>query len=268
MNINFIKSTKVLLTDIAVMTKRNIMHYRRRPQLIVFATIQPIMFFLLMTFVFGGAVASTGDYIQYVAPGIFAQTVLFGTMQTSVGVAEDVMSGMVNRFRSLPVSRSSLLIGRTLADSCRNLFALTLMILVGYVFGFRFQDGIIHAFEGILLILLFGFTFSWVAVNLGLLLRDAEAAQAASFVWIFPLVFISSIFVPTSTMPKWLGIVADHSPVTKIINTVRELAIGSGPAFEGGPPLADGNILISIIWLVGILCIFIPLAIIQFRRLE
>ena len=179
-----------LLSDIGVMTKRNLMHYRRRPQLIVFATIQPIMFFLLMAFVFGGAVSNTADYINFLAPGIFVQTVLFGSTQTTVGLAEDLTSGMVNRFRSLPMARSALLMGRTLADSGRNLFALILMIIVGHLFGFRFQNGFVHAAEAMALVLLFGFAFSWISATIGIWLRDAEAAQAAAFVWIFPLVFI------------------------------------------------------------------------------
>jgi ABC-2 type transport system permease protein/oleandomycin transport system permease protein len=256
------------MSDILVMTKRNLMHYRRRPQLIVFATIQPIMFFLLMAFVFGGAVAGAGDYINYLAPGIFVQTVLFGSSQTTVGLAEDLTSGMVNRFRSLPMSRSALLMGRTLADSGRNLFALSLMIVVGHIFGFRFQDGFVHAGEAILLVLLFGFCFSWISATIGIALRDAEAAQAASFVWIFPLVFISSAFVPTSTMPKWLGVVADLSPVTAVINAARELVLGPGPAFEGGPPLADGSVLVALGWMLAILALFVPLAVRQYRRLE
>lgn len=247
------------LSDVAVMTKRNLLRYRRLPQLVIFSFVQPIMFVLLFAYVFGGAIAtSAGSYINYLLPGILVQTVLFGSMQTGVGLADDVSRGMIDRFRSLPMTRMSVLAGRTITESIRNLFVVTLMTLVGMVIGFRIQHGYIHFLLAVLLIVLFGFAFSWISAAIGLAVKNVETAQTAGFIWVFPLAFASSIFVPVATMKPALRAFAEHTPITYTVNTVRALALGA--------PVGD-NIWYSLAWIVGLLVIFMPLAVNRYRKI-
>ncbi len=198
-------------------------------------------------------------------PGIFVQTAIFGSTQTGVGLAQDLKSGIVDRFRSLPMARSAVLAGRTTADLCRNLFVVVLMIAVGYLVGFRFEAGPLLAIAGVLLAITVGFTFSWISATLGLLIRDVESVQAASFVWIFPLVFASSAFVPIATMPDWLQVWARNNPVTIWVNALRGCTLsGDVTALLGGtrPEL----IAKALAWIVGLLAIFVPLAIRTYRK--
>lgn len=247
-----------LFSDIWQMTKRNLRRYIRTPQLLIFSTIQPIMFTLLFTLVFGGAVSgSSGEYIQFLIPGIMAQTILFGATNTGVGLAEDLKKGIIDRFRSLPMSRSAVLAGRILADSIRNFWVTLIIIAVGYLLGFRIQTSIGEAILGILVIVLVGFVLMWIMATVGLMTKDAETTQAASFVIIFPLTFASSAFVPTETMDNWFRVITENNPVTHAINTTRGL-------------LVTGDYTASfwylLIWIVVILAIFIPLAINQYRK--
>ena len=250
------------LSDIFVLVKRNLLRYVRLPQLLVFSTIQPIMFVLLFAFVFGGAIATPGvDYINYLIPGILVQTVLFGASQTTVGLAEDLSKGIVDRFRSLPMARSAVLAGRTLADSIRNVFVVLLMLLVGALIGFRFQGGLWDSVLSVVVVVLFGFAFSWISALIGLLTKDPETAQVAGFIWIFPLVFASSAFVPVQTMPAWLQTFAEVQPISVTVNAVRYLTSG------GAAPGADAAaVWQSLLWMVAILLVFVPLAVRQYRR--
>lgn len=247
------------ISDVGVMLKRNLMRYRRMPRLIVFSFVQPVMFVLLFAYVFGGAIqTSGGNYIMYLLPGILVQTVLFGSMQTGVGLADDMAQGMIDRFRSLPMSRGAVLAGRTISESIRNLFVMFLMVLVGYAIGFRIEHGYGRFFLGMLLTVLFGFAFSWVSATIGLAVKDPETAQSAGFVWVFPLAFASSIFVPLETMKQGIRVFAEHNPISYTVNTVRALALGT--------PIGD-NLLYSLIWIFALLAVFIPLAINRYRKI-
>jgi len=246
-------------SDIGVMTKRNMMSYVRLPQLLVFSTIQPVMFLLLFAYVFGGAINTPGtDYINFLIPGIIVQTVIFGSTMTGVGLASDLSKGMIDRFRSLPMARSAVLAGRTISDTIRNIFVVLLMTGVGYIIGFRFQGGFLHALEALAITVLFGFAFSWISATIGLLVREVETAQVAGFVWVFPLVFASSIFVPVESMPAWLEAFAKHSPITVTVNTVRALTLGHS--------VNSSDFWQTLAWIAGMLIVFIPLAVYRYRK--
>jgi ABC-2 type transport system permease protein/oleandomycin transport system permease protein len=245
--------------DAAAVTKRNLYRYIRVPTLLLFSTIQPIMFVLLFTYVFGGAIQVPGvdNYIDFLMAGILVQTVIFGSTQTGVGLAEDMSRGMVDRFRSLPMARSAVLAGRTLSDTVRNLFVVCLMLVVGTLVGFRFHAGVVPAVGAVGLALAFGLAFSWISALIGLSVRDVESAQAAGFVWVFPLVFASSAFVPVATMPGWLQAFADINPVTITVNALRALTLG-------GPTVRP--VLEALAWIAGLLLVFVPLAVNRYRR--
>lgn len=255
---SFMQNLSWTVNDIFTMSDRNLLRYRRLPQLLVFSSIQPVMFLLLFAYVFGGAINVPGhSYIDYLIPGIFIQTALFGSIQTGVGLAEDLSKGLIDRFRSLPMSRSAVLAGRTLADMLRNIFVLMLMTGVGYLIGFRFQNGVFNAIGALALALFFGFAFSWVAASIGLAVKNVETAQVAGFIWVFPLVFASSLFVPTQSMPKVLEAFAKISPVTVTVNTVRVLALGGE---------FTRDLWLSLGYIAGILLVFAPLAVTLYKR--
>ncbi|HVL97978.1 MAG TPA: ABC transporter permease [Egibacteraceae bacterium] len=246
------------ITDTLAMTRRNLLRYVRLPQLLVFSTVQPVMFVLLFAFVFGGAIDVPGvSYIDFLMPGIFVQAVTFGAVQTGVGLADDLSKGMVDRFRSLPMARSAVLAGRTFADTVRNTFVLLLMTAVGYLIGFRIATGWLQALGALALVVGFGLAFSWISATIGMTVGDPESAQASSFVWIFPLVFASSAFVPVETMPGWLQWFAAISPVTMTVDALRGLLLG-GPVMR---PLLG-----SLAWSAGFLALFVPLAVYRYRR--
>jgi ABC transporter DrrB family efflux protein len=249
-------------TDAWVVSGRNLRHFVRQPDLLVFSTIQPIMFVLLFTYVFGGAISHSlppgVSYIDYLLPGILVQSVTFRASQTAVGLSEDLKLGVIDRFRSMPMARSAVLIGRTAADLVRNVLIIVLMIIVGYIIGFRFQAGVAQAIGCIALVSGFGLALSWIFAFVALTVRGAEAAQTAGFVVLFPLVFASSVFVPVSTLPNWLQVVAKVSPVTLAANAARSLALVPGtPSSLGG----------AIAWIVGLLAVFIPLSVWRYRRM-
>lgn len=249
----------ITFSDIAVMTKRNLLRYRRLPRLIVFSSIQPVMFVLLFVYVFGGAIRTPGEsYVNYLIPGILVQTVLFGAMLTGVGLADDLSKGMIDRFRSLPMARSAVLAGRTITESIRNVFVVALITVVGLIIGFRIEHGIGNFLLGMLLTVLFGFAFSWVSATIGLAVKDVETAQTAGFIWVFPLAFASSIFVPIQSMTKGLRAFAEHNPITYTVNVVRALTLGT--------PVGN-DIWYSLAWIVGILIVFIPLAVSRYRKI-
>jgi ABC transporter DrrB family efflux protein len=253
------------LHDVGVMTRRNLLYYLRVPQLLVFSSIQPVMFLLLFTYVFGGSIENTPllmntgiDYINYLLPGILVQTVLFGGQATAVGLSEDLSKGLIDRFRSLPMARSAVLAGRTVADTIRHALVMTLMIVVGFFIGFEFANGIVPTTLALLLILAFGHAGSWIFAYIGMLVKDPETAQVAGFVWIFPLVFASSIFVPTDTMPELLRIFAENQPVSVITIAARELM-----TFDGD---ISSTFFEAVAWVLAIWGVFAALAIRQYRR--
>lgn len=246
------------LSDILVMIRRNLLRYIRLPQLLIFSTIQPVMFLLLFAFVFGGAIKTPGSsYINYLIPGIVVQTVIFGAMQTGVGLADDLSKGLIDRFRSLPMARSAVLAGRTIADMLRNIFVVLLMTTVGFIIGFRFEQSIGRGLLAIGLTVLFGFAFSWISATIGILVKNTETAQVAGFIWVFPLVFASSIFVPVDSMPMWLQAFAKISPITLTVNATRTLVLGG----DFWPPLIH-----SLMWIFGILIVFMLLAVYKYRK--
>jgi ABC transporter DrrB family efflux protein len=246
--------------DTVMVAWRNLLKMKRMPQLVVFATIQPIMFVLLFRYVFGGAITTPGiPYIDYLMPGIFAQTIVFGSMQTGVGLAEDLQAGLIERFRALPMARSAVLAGRTIADLVRNVFVVLLMCVVGFAVGWRVHTDVPSFLGAMLLMLAFGYAMSWVFATVGLIARDAEAAQAASFPILAILTFASSAFVSPETMPSWLQWFAEHQPLSITVDAVRACCIG-------GPTAA--YVVKSIAWSVGIIAVFAPLAVRKYRRVS
>jgi ABC-2 type transport system permease protein len=214
---------------------------------------------VLFRYVFGGAIKTPGvPYQDFLIPGIIVQTVAFGGITTGIGLAEDLQKGVIDRLRSLPMASFAVLAGRTVADIGRNLFSIVLMVVVGFIVGFSFHDAtVIDILAGVALLLLFGFAFSWIAALIGLSVPNAEVAQSAGFIWLFPLTFASSAFVPVSSMPDWLQTFANANPVTVTVNAVRELWLGVP---------AGSDILWSVVWSVGLLAIFAPLATLKYRR--
>ena len=250
------------ITDARVVSVRNLLHFVRQPDLLVFSTIQPIMFVLLFTYVFGGAISHSlppgVSYIDYLLPGILVQSVTFRASMTAIGLSDDLKLGVIDRFRSMPMARSAVLIGRTTADLVRNILIIVLMIIVGYIIGFRFQAGVLQALACIALVSAFGLALSWIFAFVAFTVRSAEAAQSAGFVILFPLVFASSVFVPVSSMPSWLQSFAKASPVTLTANAARSLALVPGtPSSLGG----------AVAWIVGLLAVFIPLSVWRYRRM-
>ena len=255
-----------VVSDALVMTKRNLLRYLRLPNLLVFSTIQPVMFVLLFSYVFGGAIEGAlklqgwpYPYIDFLMAGIFVQAVIFGSMQTGVGLADDLSRGLVDRFRSLPMARSAVLAGRTTSDTVRNVFVVLLMTAVGYAIGFRFHGGFFPALAGLGLAVLFGLAFSWISAFIGMSVRDPESAQAAGFIWVFPLIFASSAFVPIQTMPSWLQALARNNPITHTVNAIRALT-------QGFPVWHD--LWISLAWIIAILLVFVPLSVNRYRQVH
>lgn len=245
--------------DTIVMVKRNLLRIIRLPQLLFFSSVQPIIFLLLFTYVFGGAITRGTEiaYIDFLLPGILVQTAVFGSTQTAIGLTEDLSAGVIDRFRSLPMARSAVLTGRTTADLVRNVAVTLIMLTVGSIIGFRIGGTLLEAALGVTIALLFGFSMSWSMAALGLWVKNAETAQTASFILIFPLVFASSIFVPTASMPGWLQGFAANQPVSVIASTVR--------ALMGGFPVGS-LVLQSLLWIAAILAVFFPLGVRIYRR--
>ncbi|MTV27472.1 ABC transporter permease [Nitriliruptoraceae bacterium ZYF776] len=246
------------ITDALVVAGRNLTHIRRLPQLLVFATIQPVIFVLMFRYVFGGSIEVPGlDYVNYLMPGIFVQTVTFGATQTGVGLADDLQKGLIERFRTLPMARSAVLAGRTLSDLVRNTLVVALMFVVGLLVGFDPQTGLFGVLAAAAIVLFWSFAMSWITALVGLSMPDAESAQTALFPVLFPLVFASSAFVPTEAMPGWLQVWADNQPVSATVDAARAILLGQGGWAEVWPALA---------WSAAIVAVFAPLAIRRYRR--
>jgi ABC transporter DrrB family efflux protein len=258
-----LQSTETNVVDTAVVTWRNLRHFWRQPDLLIFSTIQPVIFVLLFVYVFSGAIGKALppglSYVDYLLPGIFVQSVTFRASQTAVGLSEDLRQGVIDRFRSMPMARSAVLVGRTSADFVRNVLIIGLMIVVGYLVGFRFEAGVLPALGCVALIAAWGIALSWIFAFVSLVVRGAESAQTAGFVILFPLVFASSVFVPVSTLPSWLQSIAKVSPVTLTADAARTFAL------TGGVPDSLGG---SLAWIVGILAVFVPLSVWRYRRMS
>ncbi|WP_236654362.1 ABC transporter permease [Streptacidiphilus anmyonensis] len=239
---------------------RNLVGLVRVPQLLVFSTIQPLVFVLMFRYVFGGVIGRSVvsvPYVDYLMPGIFVQTAVFGAMNTAIGLATDMQTGLMERFRSLPMSRSAVLSGRTLADLARNVFVVALMTAAGFAVGFRLHSSVAAFLAAVLLVMAFGFTMSWIFAVVGLWVGDPETAQAAAFPLLVPLVFASGAFIPVSTMPGWLQAFAQHQPVTRTAQAVRDLVLGTPAA---------SDIWLALAWDAAIIAAFAPLGVWLYRR--
>jgi ABC transporter DrrB family efflux protein len=258
-----LRGAETSFTDTAVVTMRNLRHFWRQPDLLIFSTIQPVMFVLLFVYVFSGAIGKSlpagVSYVDYLLPGIFVQSVTFRASQTAVGLSEDLRLGVIDRFRSMPMARSAVLVGRTTADLVRNILIIGLMIVVGYLVGFSFQAGVLAALGCVAIIAAWGIALSWIFAFVSLVVRGAESAQTAGFVILFPLVFASSVFVPVQTLPDWLQTIAKVSPVTLVANAARTFASTGGVSDSLGWAL---------VWIVGILVVFVPLSVWRYRRMS
>jgi ABC transporter DrrB family efflux protein len=246
------------LADSRVMAARQMRKVLRRPMYVVYLFVQPVILVLLFRYVFGGAINTGVSYVDYLMPGIIVMTAIFGALTTGLGLTEDMAAGVVDRFRSLPIARSAVLVGRTAADLATNFATLIVMLVIGFAVGFRPSEPVYDVVLAFALVLAFAYVFSWISAYVGVTVRNPETAQSVGFIWVFPLVFASSAFVPTDTMPGVLQAFADVNPVTLVVDAARALTIGDGDAL--GPALG------TLAWLAGLLAIFVPLAVRAFRR--
>jgi ABC transporter DrrB family efflux protein len=247
-----------LVTDTLIIAERNLMRLPRSPELLLAFTVQPIMFVLLFRYVVGGAINTGGiPYPEFLIPGIIVQNIAFGGFVTALGLNEDMHKGLIDRFRSLPMSRAAVLAGRTLSDVVSNALSVVVLVVTGLIIGFSFHANILHVLGGVALLLLFGFAFSWVFALVGLLVSTPEAANSAGFIAVFPLTFISSAFVPVHSMPAVLRAFAQVNPFTVTVDAMRELWLGvpSGNSVWG-----------AFVWAVVIIVVFAPLAVARYRR--
>jgi ABC transporter DrrB family efflux protein len=260
-----------IIGDVAVITRRNLLRTVRLPDVLVLSATMPVIFIVMFTYVFGGAIqgalppAAAGSYVNWLLPGLLAQFALFGGSGTASGLAEDLARGVIDRFRSLPMARSAVLVGRTLSDLARSAGTLALLLAVGLAIGFRPQTSFLGLLGALTVGLAFGYAWSWVMALVGLLVRSAEAVQAATYLVVFPLAFTSSVFVPTQTMPGWLQPVAANQPVTVASNALRGLVLGQG-ALPPGRTVA-GQVALALLWAAAITAVFAPLAVRAYRRI-
>lgn len=247
-----------LVSDTFVMAERNLVRLPRSPDLLIGFTIQPVMFVLLFVYVFGGAISTPGyEYVDFLIPGILVQNIAFGGFYTALGLAEDLTKGLIDRFRSLPTARASVLAGRTLSDIATNSLAILVLLGTGLIIGFRFDAGIAGIVGGIALLLLIGFAFSWIFALIGLLVSSPEAANGFGFTLIFPLTFISSAFVPVESMPTGLQQFAEYNPVSIFVDAMRALWLGAP---------AGNSVWASVVWAVALVAVFAPLSVARYRR--
>jgi len=253
--------------DGAVITKRNLLKIKRVPEILVFATLSPIMFVLLFAFIFGSAIPLPGvDYKEFLMAGIFTQTVVFGSTLTGVSLAEDLQKGLIDRFRSLPMARSAVLVGRTTADVGNNVVTVFVMAVTGLLVGWRIRTSVLEALAAFALLLLFAYAISWLMALVGLSVKSPEVVQNASFIIIFPITFIANTFVPTNNFPPVLKAFADWNPVSSVTLAARELFGNTSPALP--PPDVwplQHPVVYSLIWIVGILVIFVPLSVRKYQ---
>ena len=250
------------VSDTLVLTRRALLVWTRVPAYIVFTVIQPVMFVLLFRYVFGGAIqVPGGSYVNYLMPGIIGQTAAFASFGTAIALAQELKKGVIDRLRSMPMARSAVLSGRLVADTGRMLVTILIIVAVGYAVDFRFENGFGPAVAMVVLATVFGLSICVIAAFTGLAIGDEESVQAFGLIWLFPLTFVSSAFVPISSMPGWLQAFANHQPVTYVVNAMRGLALG-----EPYSANLTSNLWWSVAWLAGIFIVFVPLAIRAYRR--
>jgi ABC transporter DrrB family efflux protein len=247
-----------LISDTLIIAERNLVRLPRAPELLLAFTVQPIMFVLLFRYVFGGAIRTPGySYVDYLIPGIIVQNIAFGGFVTAIGLNEDVHKGLVDRFRSLPMARPAVLAGRTLADVVTNALSVAILLVTGVIIGFAFHAGVAHVIAGMVLLLLFGYAFSWFFAFIGLIVSSPESANSVGFIAVFPLTFISSAFVPVRSMPTVLRDFANVNPFTIIVDAMRHLWLGAP---------ANNSVWGAFVWVFVIIAVFAPLAVARYRR--
>jgi ABC transporter DrrB family efflux protein len=240
------------------MAERNLVRLPRAPDMLMAFTIQPIMFVLLFAYVFGGAIGTPGySYIDFLIPGMVAQQIAFGGFTTALGLSEDMGKGLIDRFRSLPTARASVLMGRTMADIATNLLSIVVLVITGLIIGFSFHASVLEVVAGLGLLLLWGYAFSWVFALIGMSVSSPEAANGAGFVLVFPITFISSAFVPVASMPAGLEEFAQANPVSQVVDAMRALWLGAP---------ADNHIWLAVVWCFAIIAVFAPLAVSKYRK--
>jgi len=262
-------ATRAMLSffDSLIVGRRNLIQIVRIPAVLVFELVQPVMFVLLFVYVFGGNIIipeGFSTYTMYLMPGIIIQNAIFGATTTAIGIAEDLKSGLVDRFRSLPMARSAMLAGRATSDLVKNFILLLVVIGIGYLVGFSFQNGFLNALAMIVLVMAVSFAFSWVMATIALAVKKLEAVQAAAFTGIFPVVFMSSALVPVQGMDQWVQAIARNNPITHWANLARVFTVGQYPTSGGS---IEELILISLVWIIGLLAIFMPLSIRLYSKL-
>jgi ABC transporter DrrB family efflux protein len=247
------------VSDTLTITRRNLLVWMRVPAYLVFTVIQPVLFVLMFRYVFGGAIPVNvpGGYVNFLIPGIIAQTAAFATFGTAIALAMELKKGVIDRLRSMPMARSAVLAGRLVADTGRMTVTILIIVAVGYAVGFRFINGFGAAVAMVLLAIVFGVAICCIAAFTGLAIGDEESVQAFGLIWLFPITFVSSAFVPIPTMPGWLQAFANNQPMTYVVDTMRALAVG-------GPVAA--SLWKSLVWLAGIFVVFLPLAVRAYRR--
>jgi ABC-2 type transport system permease protein len=255
--------------DSLVITKRQLLQLARVPEVLVFSTIQPVMFVLLFRYVFGGSIETgqPGGYVQLLMPGIFVQTVAFTLAATASGLAEDMKKGLIDRFRSLPISRSALIVGRTLGDSLLNIVVLAVMGIAGYIVGWRPTSGVFSIVLAFLFLLFFGYALSWVGIYIGLSARDARVVQNVSFLVTFPLTFLSNAFAPTTGMPRPLQYVAEWNPVSTMVAACRQLfGLENEFGATAGSFPSENPLMMSLIYMAIIMIIFVPMSVKKYKN--
>jgi ABC transporter DrrB family efflux protein len=254
-----IEQARWAVSDTLTITRRNLLVWTRVPAYLVFTVIQPVLFVLMFRYVFGGAIPVNvpGGYVNFLLPGILGQTAAFATFGTAIALAQELKKGVIDRLKSMPMARSAVLAGRLVADTARMLVTILIVLGVGYAVGFRFENGVVPAVGMVVLATVFGLAICCISAFTGLAIGDEESVQAFGLIWLFPLTFLSSAFVPISTMPGWLQAFANNQPVTYVIDSMRGMALGF--------PFA-ANLWKSIAWLVAIFVVFLPLAVRAYRR--
>jgi ABC transporter DrrB family efflux protein len=256
-----------LLRASAIVVRRNLIHIKRMPELLLDVTIQPVMFVLLFAFVFGSSIAVPGtNYREFLVPGIMAQTIVFSSFVVALGLTSDLDKGIVDRFKSLPISRSTILVGRSISSLIHSSIGITVMAFTGLLIGWRVRDGFLDAFAAFAILLVFGFGMIWVGIWVGSVMRSVESVNGFMFTVMFPLTFVANTFAPTSTMPTWLRTIAEWNPVSSLTQSLRELW-GNGPQAPSTAawPLQHAEVT-TLVWSVLITAVFAPLAIAAFRR--
>jgi len=258
-NITLAAQARFTIVDAWTLTRRNLLIWIKVPAFIAFTIVQPVMFTLLFRYVFGGAIntGAPGGYVDYLLPGVIGQTAAFTSFGTAISLAEELQRGSIDRLRSMPIARSAVLLGRLAADLVRLLVITLIIVGVGYAVGFRFHAGVGKAAAMVALALVLGLATCCVSAFIGLAIKDSESVQAFGLIWVFPLTFVSSAFVPVQSMPGWLQVFANNQPITQMVDAMRALALGG--------PLGN-HLWAGLLWMLAVLAVFVPLAVRAYRR--